>query len=315
MLTVSQLHAAMSASGRLVKRRTLKDWWTNGLLPRPDWGGRGKGQGKGRTEGFWVYPGIVGQARLAHDLLEEHRSFDTAIRDLWLQRHRVDIKLVREAWDRLIEGHLTAMNIAGAENSDEISEVVAELAPRVSRAMTRTFPSTTETRHARTDLISEFLSIFYGLPAEETGDTLAELWQTAEPKQMGWTDTARRNEFFAILLIALTTFLQDKASLTAQRRALSSASDYEFVRARRLVHVVLHHLGRMARSNQTMSVDQTEIIGRRVLRVFGPSAVLILIAVLRENSSRQKVISSVPKAAHMLRSTNYCLPVPPAASA
>jgi hypothetical protein len=256
----------------------------------------------------------VGQAQLAHDLLEEHRSFDTAIRDLWLQRHRVDIKLVREAWDRLIEGHLTAMNIAGAENSDEISEVVAELAPRVSRAMTRTFPSTTETRDARTDLISEFLGIFYGLPAEETGDALAELWQIAQPKQMGPTDTGQTNELFGILT-ALTTFLQDKASLIAQRRTLSSASNYEFIRARRLVHVVLHHLGRMARSNQTMSVDQTEIIGRRVLRVFGPSAVLILIAVLRENSSRQKLISSVWKAAHMLRATNYCLPVPPAASA
>ena len=50
MLTLSALCADIEASDRYLSHRAARDWWTKGLLPRPQRRGIGRGRG---TETFW----------------------------------------------------------------------------------------------------------------------------------------------------------------------------------------------------------------------------------------------------------------------
>jgi hypothetical protein len=79
-------------------------------------------------------------------------------------------------------------------------------------------------------------------------------------------------------------------SLPAQRKAILSASDYEMQRARRIVHLVFGHLGRLTRAAPNEGASQPEEFCRPLPIVLGRPAVPILIMILRDDMRRRQFV-------------------------
>lgn len=295
MLTLAILCADMEASGRYLSPRAARDWWTKGLLPRPERHGLGRGRG---TETFWLDPRVSQQARAAYDLLEFHPRTDIALLSLWLLGFPVSLRSVRTVYRKLINRHLRSVHGRAGKRPDDI---IAKFAEILGRQQADNNSAPTDARHALTDLAVEFLGIFYALDSELISEGLAELWEKAAPyiggngsRPYGFADLHPRDEDLA----TWAKYVKEMVSLTAQRKTISSASDYEMVRARRLVLFVFGYLRRFARAAE--SQDDVEELGRRLLIVLSRPAVPILIAVLREGALRRKIVSSLLDFAKML---------------
>lgn len=102
MFTVAELTAAMEGSGRRLTPRTARNWWSVGILPRPERTGLGQGVG---TVSFWRNRRVLFQAQIAHDLLSRGVSLQGAAAGLWLVGFPAPIKVVREAFGHQIAGH------------------------------------------------------------------------------------------------------------------------------------------------------------------------------------------------------------------
>ena len=80
-------------------------------------------------------------------------------------------------------------------------------------------------------------------------------------------------------------------SLPAQRDALDTATDYEFMRVRRLGWLVFGYVGRWAEVARRREV--CEKLGPGLLMMFG-ELLPVLVAVLRKDSVRHGIVSSLP---------------------
>jgi hypothetical protein len=92
-------------------------------------------------------------------------------------------------------------------------------------------------------------------------------------------------------IATLMHYTKQMVSLTAQRKMIQSASDYELIRARRLLRFVFGYLRRVARAAEFQ--DNFEELGRRLQIVFGRPAVPILVAVLRKATFRREIMSAL----------------------
>lgn len=288
MLTLDELCADMAASGRHLTPRAARDWWTRGLLPRPRRHGLGRGKG---TETFWTEPRITERAQAAYDLLAAHPSFDTAILALWLWGFPVDLGSVREVYGKLINCHFNSIHARSGQHPED---AVGKLAGMLARQIAKSIGAPTKAQNDVADLAYEFLVIFYGVDEETESEGLAELWKKAAP-YLG-NGASRPSDFADIHprdddLATWARYLKEMASLTAQRKAITSSTDYELIRARRLVHLLFGFLGRLVR--QTESAEELGELGHRLLLVFGRLAVPILITVLRGKSLRHKAVSFI----------------------
>lgn len=284
MFTLDELCAGMAASGRHLTPRAARDWWTKGLLPQPRRHGLGRGKG---TETFWTEPGIMERAQAAYDLLATHPRVDAAILGLWLWGFRVDVGSVRAVYGRLISRHFRSVR---GRSKLQLDDAVGKLAGQVARKSR----APNEALNAVTDFIFECLGVFYGVDDELASSGLAALGEIAaryftsdvsRPRDMA--NFHPTDDEFACWL----QYVKTMASLPVQRKAITSATDYELIRARRLVHLVFGFVGRLARAAE--SGEEFEELGRRLLIVFGRPAVPILITVLREDSLRHKTVSFI----------------------
>jgi hypothetical protein len=283
MLTVDDLCAAMAASDRHLTPRAARDWWTKGLLPKPRRHGLGRGKG---TETFWTEPRIVEQAQAAYDFLAQHGRVNTALLNLWLWGFAIDLGSIRAIYRRLISRHFGWVRRHSGQRPDGI---VGDLAAMFARKIIKSHGAPTEVRNAVTDLAAPFFEIFYGVSKKLDGFGLAEYWEAVAPVfgKSGFADLHPRDDD----LEAWSRYLKEMASLPAQHAAMSSATDYELIRARRLVLLVFGYLGRMTRVGQCE--EELAEFGRCLLIAFGRPAVPILIMVLRDESLRNKIVSSI----------------------
>ncbi|MGH6812320.1 MAG: hypothetical protein ACREDM_08255 [Methylocella sp.] len=287
MPTLDELCADMAASGRYLTPRAARDWWTKGLLPQPRRHGLGRGKG---TETFWTEPGIIERAQAAYDLLAAQPRVDTAILGLWLWGFPTELASIRAVYGRLMSRHFSSIR---GRSMLHFGDAVGELAGQFARKIA--LPNAPkEAKNAIADLTSEFLGIFYGVNEELAATGLGALWKKATPyfgnniSQSGsLADIDLRDDHFEIM----ARYLNEMASLTAQRKAITSATDYELIRARRLVHLFFGYLGRLARAAERGK--EFEEFGRRLLIELGRPAVPILITVLREDSLRHKTLSFI----------------------
>jgi hypothetical protein len=287
MLTLNVLCAEMKASGRHFPPRTARDWWTKGLIPPPKRRGLGRGNG---TETFWTDPRVSQQARAAFDLLEIRPRAEFALLGLWLLGFRVTLSPIRAIYDSLIDLHLQWVHGRDGQRADD---VVGKLAEAFARRQANEKWVPAEARHAFTDLTIDALELFYSIDGESVSEGRAELWKRAVPyingsgsHSSGLSNLHLRDEDLAMWAKHVT----EMASLTAQRKAICSASDYELIRARRIVLLVFGYLRRFARVAECQS-DLEDHLGLQLLIVFGRPAVPILIAVLRHDSYRRNIIS------------------------
>jgi hypothetical protein len=305
MLTLAELRANMDATGRDLTPRAARDWWTKGILstPRRRWLGRGRG-----SETFWTNPSEMQRAQIAYDLLVAHPRADTAILGVWLHGFRVNLGSIRAIYRQSIRLHFRALR---GRNRRPRDDAVGRLAGMLARHSAKTSAAPKAAQDAMADLAVEFLGVFYGLREEVASSGLASLWESAAP-YLGGGSLGQNGEIEFHPqdddLATWAQYLGQMASLTAQRDAIESATDYELIRARRLVLFAFGVLGRVARANAGR--EQFEEFGRRAVVVFGRPTVPILIAVLRNEALRQQIVSCALDFAKTLRQLQRRLRLP-----
>jgi hypothetical protein len=281
MITLAELFGALAASGRPLTPRSARDWWTKGLLPRPLRRGRGRGLG---TETFWTDRRVITQAEATYDFLAEHSRCYSAALHLWLSGFQIDPHLVREAYQRIISRHYRSMR----EQAGGFDNAIAALAARAARQFANSKSAPGSIQHDITDLISPYLHLFFGSAEEFENTGLSDLWAIAQP----YIGHSKNQASFVLsdnqLQIA-ADYLKQIASLGAQQDAIASATDYEMMRARRLVHFVFGHLRRFSAPSFKGNPDFDEI-GRRFLIVSGRPSIPILITALRSEKLRRSTI-------------------------
>lgn len=281
MITLGELCAAMAASGRVLTPRAARDWWTKGLLPRPQRRGLGRGIG---TETYWSDPRVKAQAEATYDFLAWHSRTYWAALHLWLSGFPVDLHLVRGAYQRLIAGHF---RVPRRRSADDPEDAISALAASAARHIMKSKPAPPRVLHAVTDLVLPYLQIFFGSAEEFECTGLSALWAITEP----YLGHAKGQEPFLPSDNDFETaalYLGRMAALTMQSQAIADASDYEMARARRLMLFVAGHLQRI--SKLLKDNRETEEFGRPLLIGLGRLAIPILITVLRDDSLRNKTV-------------------------
>jgi hypothetical protein len=286
MLTLNALCTDMEVSGRYLSQRTAREWWTKGLLPRPRRRGLGRGRG---TETFWTDPRVSAQAQAAYDLLALSPRADIALVSLWLLGFPMSLRSIRANYWKLIKRDRRSVHERAGKRPDDI---IGKFAEEFARQQARESSAPVGVRQAPADLAVEFLGIFYGTDSEFACEGLAELWEKAAPyigggasRSGGLAELYPRDE----LLATWARYFKEMASLTAQKDAVESASDYELIRARRVLLLVFGFLRGIARATERQS--DSEEFGRRLLIVLGRPAVPILVSILRKDALRRKIMS------------------------
>jgi hypothetical protein len=299
MLTLKELLANMAATGRDLTPRAARDWWTKGILSKPQRRWRRRG-----SETFWTETSETRRAQIAYDLLAMYPRAGTTILGVWLHGFPVKLVSIRKFYLRSIDDHF---RLARGRSQQPLSEWVGKLAGMVARRVAKTNAAPKAAQDAIEDLAIEFLGVFYEPREEFSG--LASHWEIAAP-YLGGAALGQNGEIAFHPqdddLATWAQYLGEMASLTAQRRAIASATDYELMRARRLVLFAFKCLDRVVGAN--LSREQFEEFGTRAIVDFGRPALPILIAVLRNEALRQQVVSFVLEGAKVLRQLQWRLP-------
>ncbi len=286
MLTLDALCSEMEQSDRHLSPRAARDWWTKGLLPRPH--RRGLGRGKG-TETFWTDPRIYRQALVAHDLLTLYPRANITLLSLWLLGFPVSLNSVRAVYRNLMNHHFQSVH---RRPGKEPQDIVSRFAEMLARREGRKAGAPIGAQHAIADLAVEFLGAFYAVGDEPESEGLADLWRKASPYLGGATSRPLGLAQFYPSDEDIGSWVQhvkEMASLPEQAKMIRSASDYELLRARRLLLFVFGHLGRFAHAAGRQ--ETFEEFGQRLLIVLGRPAVPILVAVFRKGRLRSQITS------------------------
>ena len=117
MLTLHALCADMASSDRYLSPRAARDWWTKGLLPRPQRRGCGRGRG---TETFWTDRRVCRQARAAYDLLAAYPRANIALLSLWLLGFPVSMRSIRAIYQKQINRHFRSVRGRAGQQPDDV---------------------------------------------------------------------------------------------------------------------------------------------------------------------------------------------------
>jgi hypothetical protein len=289
-MTLEELCAGMAASGRPLTERAARDWWNKGLLPQPR--RRGLGQGRG-TETYWLDRRVAAQAEAAHDFLAMHARTYSAAVHLWLVGFPVELPLVRGAYRRMIRRHFQLMH-----HSDDPDGPLSALAARASRHMVKTQRLPSAIRDDLTDLVLVLLDTFFSINWGFEKESLSGLWGRIG-RQVWEPEVSATLAFSDHQLEVAAGYFRRMGSLSAQREAIRSASDYELIRARRLVLLVLGYVRRIA--DLTAPGGTLGEFGRNFSIAVSRPAVPILVMVLREDWLRRRIIVFLLDAAAKFR--------------
>jgi hypothetical protein len=273
MITLAELCAEMERSQRHLTPRAARDWWTKGLLAHPQRHGLGRQKG---TVTFWAEPRVIEQAKAAHDLLARHSRAYTALIGLWLLGYPIELKLVRSAWKTLIARNQPRRSARSGRIP--LDEAVGRLAQTVGAAQVRP-NAPAEIKRAAVDICSELLSAFFGVDEEPATYGLAA--SIVETMPYWSSELSRPFPIDETHIEWLIVHIRQWCSLPVQRKMLRSATDYEFVRARRVLRVALGFISRTAR--QLPTVQRKALLQQQVTVIVLSRPVLLpLIAVLRD---------------------------------
>jgi hypothetical protein len=285
MLTLQALCSDMEASGRHLTPRAARDWWAKGLLPRPKRLPLGRGKG---TKTFWINSDVRRQAVAVHDLLARHARTDIALLHLWLMGFPIDTRFVRAIFLALNARHLREIY----EQAEKLPEdVIGDLAGKLARREVGRAAAPVEVHDAYSALAFEFLSVFYGRESELMIEGLAEQWEKVVPylaeagSQTGGLAVLHpTDETLALWAQQLGQFV----SLPAQRAAIEASSDYELMRARRLIRFALEYFRRI--SNAVGPQRACDVF---ILHDLAGRLTPVLIAILRDDTVRSVVMTSL----------------------
>lgn len=308
MITVSELTAAMGGSGRRLTRRTARNWWSVGILPRPT--RRGLGQGVG-TVSFWRDRRVLLRAQIAHDLLGRGVSLQGAAAGLWLVGFPAPIMVVREAFVRQIAGHSRR---GRGRSRDELETGLWELVGRFVRqdARARNGSSADDEGVALYALTGELLELLYGV-----GDGAPE---PGEPRQ--WADDTATELLSHIRILTplapldgsdmvpavqvetveeVVTWISETASLRRQEDAVVNAQPQDWTRARRITRVAIGLLDRADAAASPQQHEANRALFTRLAVGWARLLFPVLLAVVRRPEQRQLVTRAIFSATAIVR--------------
>ena len=308
MFTLADLAGAMEESGRRLTPRTARNWWTVGLLPRPQRTGLGRGQG---TVTFWQDRRVVMRAEIAHDLLGRGVSFRGTAAGLWLLGFPVPLDTVRAAFVDQVAGHYRRGRGRSRDGLEAgLWQHVGHFVRSDARA--RGGSAGDEEGVALHDLTGELLELLCGVgdnapDAGDSGewsvDTAAELLFQIEVLKP-FTQRYGAIEFAAVraeTVEEVATWIRQTASLRRQHEAVTHARQHDWIRARRLVRLAIGLLDRAdaAASPQQHAANRALFtrlaVGRA--RLLFP----ILLAVVRTPEQRRTATNALAAAAAIVR--------------
>jgi hypothetical protein len=249
MFTLADLTGTMEQTGRRLTPRTARNWWTVGLLPRPQRTGLGRGQG---TVSFWQDRRVVAQAEITHDLLGRGVSLRGTAAGLWLLGFPMPMETVRAAFADQVAGYYRRGRGRSRDGLEAgLWQHVDDFVRSDARA--RGGSAGDEEGVALHDLSGELLELVCGVgdsgpEAGDSGqwsvDTAAEvLFQIEVLKPF----TQRYAEFPAVqaeTVEEVATWIRQTASLRRQHETVTHARQHDWIRARRLVRLAIGLLDR-----------------------------------------------------------------------
>ncbi len=272
----------MAASGRPLTERAARDWWSKGLLPGPR--RRGLGQGRG-TETYWIDPRVPAQAEAAYDCLALHAPTYLVAVHLWLSGFPIELALIRGAYRRILHHYLGTIQVKNGSG-----EKISVFAAQISGRLVKDGKVPRAIRDDLTDLALPFLEVFFSVGGVFEEDGLSDLWATVEPylwdiKRAG---TLNLNDH---QLGVAASYLSRMGSLTAQHDAICTASDYELIRARRLLLLIRGYIQRLV--DLSGSSDALETHCPHFSIAMSRPTIPIIVIILREARLRSRIIESL----------------------
>jgi len=308
MLTVAELTAAMEGSGRRLTPRTARNWWSFGILTRPERTGLGQGVG---TVSFWRNRRVLLQAQIAYDLLGRQVSLKGAAAGLWLVGFPAPIKVVREAFVHQIAGHYRRSRGKSRDGLEEgLWDVVGRFVNRDARG--RRGSRKDDQGAALHDLTGELLKLLCGVGdgVPEPGDSRQWAEDTASELLVGiefLAPFARLNGSSIIPSVQpetvenVVTWISETASLRRQQNAVVDAQPHDWTRARRITRLAIGLLDRAyaAASPQLHAVNRA--LFTRLAVGWARLVFPVLLAVVRNPRQRQLVTRAIFSATAIVR--------------
>lgn len=253
MLTVTELIDCMAESGRRMTRRTARNWWSIGILPRPERTGRGRGIG---SVSYWRDRKVLLQAQIAHDLLGKRVSLQATAADLWLVGYPVPNDIVRQAFARQVAGHYRR---GRGRSRDGLEVGLWQHADRLVKWDARIRGGSQRDREGEAlyDLTGGWLELLCGAgdgvpPQKGLGQWIVD---TTQELQTQMESLARFGRFDCVAqmpaeetITEAVTWISETASLPRQQEALHNAGAHDWSRARRIVRLAIGHLDRANRA-------------------------------------------------------------------
>lgn len=302
MLTVGKLTAAMERSGRRLTKRTARNWWSVGILPRPTHSGLGQGPG---SVSFWRDGRVLLQAQIAYDLLGRRSSLQDTAAALWLVGFPVPFEVVRKAFKYDIDGYLRR---GRGRSRDGLEAGLWEHADRFVRQEARARSGSREDEEgaALYALTGELLELLCGVGdgVPTPGDSRQWAFETAEELL---SQISRLNGSNAILTVQAETveevvaWISETASLRRQQDAVINARPHDWTRARRITRVAI---GLLDRADASASPERHVANRASFTRLaVGWARLLfpILLAIVRNPEQRRWVTRTMFVAAEIVR--------------
>lgn len=308
MLTLAELILVMEKSGRRLTPRTARNWWTVGLLPRPERTGLGRAAG---TVSFWRERRVILQAQIAHDLLDKGVSLCGTAAGLWLIGFSAPPEVVRAAFTDQVEGHYRR---GRGRSRDGFEAGLWQHVERFVRSDARARGGSVgddegAALYALTGGLFELLG-GVGDNAPEAADLGERPIDTAEELAFQiaalrpFTQPIGTDEFPAVRVETVedvVTWFRETASLRRQRDAISSAQPHDWVRARRLARFAVGVLDRAFRAASPGEHERNQQLFTRVAVGWARLSFPVLLALVKKPEQRRFAAGALFAAAAAVR--------------
>ena len=276
VILVRQLAAELNQRGMSVTERRLRDWWTEGLLPRPTPRGRGRAKGKVFA---WHDLDIVDRATTVFQLKKRRERFENAHQlELFSLGYTVESQKLQKgllSWLDYVEHCVLSGRLS---DPDDVEDALSKLSTRASR------PQSSRTGLCHRDLgalLQEFLvSVF--APFSECEQDVSELADTAghwikfnAAPHLILPDVA------PAMLEDWLKWLQSNLSIDALRNMTSATGEAQFQKAQELWKCLRNILGPLVQTTEDQAAAAgLQTIGVQFSLAFGGAALLALICLL-----------------------------------
>jgi hypothetical protein len=257
VFTPSQVVEQLNHRGVYVNERRLRDWWAEGLLPKPV--SRGLGRGKGKIFG-WYDPDIIQRAADVFELKRRRERFkDAHFLDLFVLGHPIEGPELQAGVLSFLD-YVEQCVLHGQSDPDDIEDRLADLSSLVGRKQSS---QTGLLRGHLEDLAQEFMLAVFN-PAARSDLNLSDLaptadaWMKLNKPQLQIPDTTPE------MLDGLLRRLQSTFSIEELRKFTSTTEEGDFQKAHQIWNSVRKLALKFAEKSSGHNAAELQLFGRRL---------------------------------------------------